>query len=148
MFKMKLKVLIPLDGSERSLHSINWLKKFLTQEEAVVTLLNIVEMASYVPQISPLGESLVFDLGELYQISKKRSFDTLDEGEKLLEGYEVEKLSLEGQSGDVILETAKNGGFDMVIMTKSSVMGLSRMIGSVTTKVVRDSEVAVVVVPE
>jgi nucleotide-binding universal stress UspA family protein len=145
---MKLKVLVPLDGSERSLHSIDWLKNFLTKEEAEVTLLNVVELASYVPQISSLEESVIYDFGELYQISKKRSSDALEDGRKLLEGYSVEKLSLEGQSGDVILETAKDGGFDMIIMTKSSVMGLSRMIGSVTTKVVRDSEVAVVVVPE
>jgi len=145
---MKLKVLVPLDGSERSLHSIDWLKNFLTKEEAEVTLLNVVELASYVPQISSLEESVIYDFGELYQISKKRSSDALEDGKKLLEGYSVEKLSLEGQSGDVILETAKDGGFDMIIMTKSSVMGLSRMIGSVTTKVVRDSEVAVVVVPE
>lgn len=145
---MKLKVLVPLDGSERSLHSIDWLKNFLTKEEAEVTLLNVVELASYVPQISSLEESVIYDFGELYQISKKRSSEALEDGKKLLEGYSVEKLSLEGQSGDVILETAKDGGFDMIIMTKSSVMGLSRMIGSVTTKVVRDSEVAVVVVPE
>ena len=37
----------------------------------------------------------------------------------------------------------------MIIMTKSSEKGgISRIIGSVTHKVVRDSEVAVVVIPE
>lgn len=145
---IKLKVLVPLDGSEKSLHSLNWLKKFFTKDEAEVTLLNVIELSAYVPQMSSLGESPLYDFSDLYEISKKRSAETLEEGEKRLEGYRVTKLSLEGQSGDMILDTAKEGGFDMIIMTKSSVMGLSRLIGSVTSKVVRDSEVAVVVIPE
>jgi nucleotide-binding universal stress UspA family protein len=33
-------------------------------------------------------------------------------------------------------------------MTKSSVKGIARIIGSVTTKVVRNSEIPVIVVPE
>jgi len=145
---IKLKVLVPLDGSEKSLHSLNWLKKFFTKEEAEVTLLNVIELSTYIPQMSSLGENPLYDFSELYEISKKRSNETLEEGEKQLEGYQVAKLSLEGQSSGRILDTAKEGGFDMIIMTKSSVMGLSRLIGSVTSKVVRDSEVAVVVVPE
>jgi nucleotide-binding universal stress UspA family protein len=36
----------------------------------------------------------------------------------------------------------------LIIMTKSSVKGISRIIGSVTSQVVRDSEVSVVIVPE
>lgn len=145
---IKLKVLVPLDGSEKSLHSLNWLKKFFTKDEAEVTLLNVIELSAYVPQMSSLGESPLYDFSDLYEISKKRSMEALEEGEKRLEGYCVARLSLEGQSGDMILDTAKEGGFDMIIMTKSSVMGLSRLIGSVTSKVVRDSEVAVVVIPE
>jgi nucleotide-binding universal stress UspA family protein len=145
---IKLKVLVPLDGSEKSLHSLNWLKKFFTKDEAEVTLLNVIEPSSYISQLSSLGESPFLDFRELFESSKKRSIEALEEGEKQLEGYNVTKLSLEGQSGDVILDTAKAGGFDMIIMTKSSVMGLLRLIGSVTSKVVRDSEVAVVVIPE
>lgn len=145
---IKSKVLVPLDGSEKSMHSLTWLKKFFTKEEAEVTLLNVIELSAYIPQMSSLGESPLYDFSELYEISKKRSTETLEEGEKQLEGYKVAKLSLEGQSGGIILDTAKDGGFDMIIMTKSSVMGLSRLLGSVTSKVVRDSEVAVVVIPE
>ncbi|HZW49149.1 MAG TPA: universal stress protein [Bacillota bacterium] len=145
---VKLKILVPLDGSEKSMHSLNWLKKFFGKEEAEITLINVIELSSYIPQLSSFGEGPLFDFSELYEISKKRSNETLDEAEKQLEGYRVTKLSTEGQSGSVILGTAKDGGFDMIVMTKSSVMGLSRLIGSVTSKVVRDSEVAVVVIPE
>jgi len=48
----------------------------------------------------------------------------------------------------MILKEAKDGMYDLLIMTKSSVKGVSRIIGSTTSKVVRNSEVAVIVVPE
>ncbi|MCE5196445.1 MAG: universal stress protein [Negativicutes bacterium] len=145
---MQLKILVPLDGSEKSTHSLLWLKKFFSKDEAEITLLNVIELSAYIPQMSSFGESPLYDFSEMYEISKKRSTETLEEGEKMLDGYRVTKLSLEGQSGSVILDTAKEGGFDLIVMTKSSVMGLSRLIGSVTSKIVRDSEVAVVVIPE
>jgi nucleotide-binding universal stress UspA family protein len=74
--------------------------------------------------------------------------EALNEAEKQLEGYTVNKLSILGSSADVILNEAKQGAFDMIVMAKSNARGLKRLIGSVTSKVVRDSEVAVIVVPQ
>lgn len=64
------------------------------------------------------------------------------------EGYTVTTESAAGHVADSILKEAKEGSYDLIVMTKSSVKGISRLIGSVTSKVVRDSEVAVVVIPE
>ena len=60
----------------------------------------------------------------------------------------MNKLIAMGFSSDVIVKEAKDGNYDMIVMTKSSVKGISRVIGSVTNKVIHHSEVAVVVVPE
>lgn len=144
----KLKILVPLDGSERSMHSIDWLKRFFGISQASVTLLNVIEITSlgmldeyFMPGAAPQE-------GLPYGTFSKRSGMILDEAGKLLEGYEVEKVSTSGLSADVILRMAKEGGFDMIVMTKSSTKGITRFMGSVTTKVVRDSEVAVAVVPD
>ena len=40
----KMKVLIPLDGSEKSMHSIDWLKKFFSHEDVEVTLMVVTEV--------------------------------------------------------------------------------------------------------
>jgi len=136
----KLKVIVPLDGSEKSMHSLDWLKKFYSSEAVEVTLLNVMEVY-YTPEIPPIEDFS-------HETARKRSIETLNEAEKQLEGYKVYKLSVPGSSADVILYEAKEGAFDLIIMTKSSVKGLTRLIGSVTSKVVRDSEVAVVVVPQ
>lgn len=136
----KLKVLVPLDGSEKSMHSLDWLKKFYSNEAVEVTLLNVMEVY-YTPEMPPIEDFS-------HETARKWSSETLDKAEKQLEGYTVGKLSVPGSSADVILGHAKEGAFDLIIMTKSSVKGLTRLIGSVTSKVVRDSEVAVVVVPQ
>lgn len=135
----KLKVLVPLDGSEKSMHSLDWLKKFYSSEAVEVTLLNVMEV-HYTPEMPNIEDFS-------HETARKWSSETLDEAEKLLEGYTVAKLSVPGSSADVILDQSKKGAFDLIVMTKSSVKGFTRLIGSVTAKVVRDSEVAVVVVP-
>ncbi len=40
----KKKVLVPLDGTDRSMHSIDWLKKLFEKEEIKVTLMNVAEI--------------------------------------------------------------------------------------------------------
>jgi nucleotide-binding universal stress UspA family protein len=134
----KLKILVPLDNTEKSMHSLNWLKKFFSGEEVDVTLLNVVEV---------FYKEEMFSLGELETV-KEISKQVLDAAEKELGGYKVTKLGIPGYGPDVILKEASEGKYDMIVMTKSSVKGISRIIGSVTNKVVRNSEVAVVVVPE
>jgi nucleotide-binding universal stress UspA family protein len=132
-----LKVLVPLDGSEKSMHSLDWLKKIFTGEEVEITLMNVIERV-YTGEVVPLNIEYTSD----------SSGRILDEAERKLEGYKVNRLSPWGYSSDAILREAREGNYDMIVMTKSSVKGISRVIGSVTNKVVRNSEVAVVVIPE
>lgn len=134
----KLKVMIPLDGTEKSMHSILWLKKFFGSEDVDVTLIHVVEAL--------FPGQLEYDYSP--ENAEDISMKVLDEAASELKGYQLEKVSKHGSAPDVILEESKAGAFDLIVMTKSSVKGIARIIGSVTTKVVRDSEVAVVIVPE
>jgi len=134
-----LKVLVPLDGSEKSMHSLNWLKKFYVKENLEITLVNVVELF--------YNKELFVAEGE-FQFVEDQSKQILDTAENELEGYTVKKLSIWGSPADEILKEAKAGNYDMIVMTKSSVKGISRIIGSLTAKIVRNSEVAVIVVPE
>jgi nucleotide-binding universal stress UspA family protein len=71
----------------------------------------------------------------------------LKNASKVLDGYGVNEIIIHGAVADTILKVAVDDSYDLIIMTKSSVKGFSRIFGSVTTKVVRDSEVAVIVIP-
>jgi nucleotide-binding universal stress UspA family protein len=146
MDKSKLKVLVPLDSTDKSRDSIKWLKKFFSSEEVEITLINVIERY-YTKNMSLAGSMSSLEAGS-FENAEYEGNKALDEAEKELDGYMVSKLSNWGHTSEEILKEAKNGNYDMIVMTKSSVKGISRIIGSVTAKVVRNSEVAVVVIPE
>lgn len=137
----KIKVLIPLDGSEKSMHSLDWIKKYFGKDSLEVTLLNVVKVV-YTSEVEAVAVQSEFEIAE------KNGQRILDAGESRLEGYEIIKTLRHGSISDSILKESVDGCYDMIVMTKSSVKGLSRIIGSVANKIVRDSQVAVIVVPE
>lgn len=134
----KIKVLIPLDGSEKSMHSIAWLKKYFKKEDAEVTLLSVI--------VTFLSSEVSAEHN--IKAEEKESTELLDKAAKDLEGYDVEKKFIYGFAPDAIIDTAKEGGYDMIVMTRSTITGFARIIGSVTNKVVRNTEVPVVIIPE
>lgn len=135
------KILVPLDGSEKSMDSIDWVTKYYKKEDVDVTLLYVAQVI-YTSELEMI--SVVSELDVANSMGKR----LLDEAAGKLSGYRVNKLVLHGAIADSILREATDGNYDLIIMTKSSVKGLSRIFGSIVTKVVRDAEVAVVVVPD
>ncbi|MBU3181771.1 universal stress protein [Clostridium psychrophilum] len=137
----KIKVLVPLDGTERSMHSLNWLKKFLSKDDVSITIMNVMEIVLTSDMMVPMPIPNEFD----YLSEASELF--LDTAIKELEGYEVEKFSILGYAGDEILKKAEKGSYDIIVMTKCSKKGLYRILGSVTSKVVRNAKVPVTVIP-
>ena len=54
----KLKILVPLDGTERSMHSIDWLKEFFSKETICITLMNVVETVLTNKMLVPTPNSI------------------------------------------------------------------------------------------
>ncbi|MBU3182847.1 universal stress protein [Clostridium psychrophilum] len=134
----KIKALVPLDGTERSMHSLNWLKDFLNKDAISITLMNVMEIVITNDMVVPTE----FD----YLVEESKVF--LDKAQKELEGYEVENFITFGYSGEQILKKAKKDSYDIIIMTKSNKKGLYKMVGSVTSKVVRNASIPVIVIPK
>ncbi|HEY8889224.1 MAG TPA: universal stress protein [Clostridium sp.] len=139
----KLKILVPLDGTERSLHSINWLKDFFNKDDISITLMNVVETILTNKMIVSTPDSNPYEFDYLAEESKL----VLNTAIKELEGYDVEKYSIMGYAADEILKKAEKDSHDIIIMTKCNKKGLYRIIGSVTSKVVRNAKVSVIVIP-
>ncbi|MBU3160311.1 universal stress protein [Clostridium frigoris] len=140
----KLKILVPLDGTERSMHSINWLKDFFSKDSISITLMNVVETVLTNKMIVTTPNSTPNEFGYLAEESRA----VLDKAIMKLEGYEIEKFSILGYAADEILKKAEKDSHDIIIMTKCSKKGLYRIIGSVTSKVVRNAKVSVIVIPD
>lgn len=130
------KILIPVDGSKRSLDAINMVKSLFSGNELDVHLLHVVEM-NYIIQEDVQKELL------------KVSDNILDKAAELLTDYNVSKVSLMGTPYKDIVEYAEKENLDMIIMTRMGLSGLQRyLVGSVTSKVISNTSVPVLIVPE
>ena len=130
------KILIPLDGTERSMHSIDLVKNLYKKDEIEITLLYIKEDVKNMI----MEEDLI--------AAEKDMQKMVAPAVKELAGY---KLNCEFgliDPGTEIVKRAVMNSIDIIIMTKSTKKGLTRMIGSVTSYVVRNAPCIVMIVPE
>ncbi len=130
------KVLVPVDGSERSLEAIEMVKSLFVNHPIEIHLLNVVEV-NYIVQESIQKELIV------------QSNEVLDHAGELLENYTVVKSSIVGTPYKDIIEYASKEKVDLIVMTRMGLSGFQRyLIGSVTSKVVAHSPIPVIVIPE
>ena len=118
------RVLLPIDGSDRSRRTIRMLKTLYRPGEVKVILATVVAREERIES----------------DYIRKRWKDSSDEifGAVLpqLEGWDVETVLLEGSPGAEIVRYADEGDIDQIIMTRSS-RGPLRKLGSVAAYIVR-----------
>lgn len=133
---MKKKILIPLDGTERSMHSIDLVKNLYRQDEVEIILLYVKEDVNNV--------IMEYDLAAAEKDMQRLTAPAVKE----LEGFEVTCEFGLIDAGSEIIKRAKMNKIDIIVMTKSTKKGLTRMIGSVTSYVVKNAPCIVMIVPE
>lgn len=133
---MKKKILIPLDGTERSMHSIDLVKHLYRQDEVEIILLYVKEDVNNV--------IMEYDLAAAEKDMQRLTAPAVKE----LEGFEVTCEFGLIDAGSEIIKRAKMNKIDIIVMTKSTKKGLTRMIGSVTSYVVKNAPCIVMIVPE
>jgi len=134
----KKKVLVPIDGTERSMHSLEFIKDIFDKDEVIIEIMNVKELV-FVDGIS---------LAEEIKNSEALGRRILDKAVDIMGDYEVKVHFTFGFAGDEIIRKAKEENFDYIVMTKSTKKGLTRMIGSVTASVVKQANCIVMIVPE
>ncbi len=118
------KFLLPIDGSPRSLRTIDMLKRTYRPDEAEITLV-MVEFKDERVEMSKIFEKYTEDAQR-----------KLDELAASLEGYTVSTKMLFGNPGPEIVRYAQKEGFDLIMMTRSS-RGPITKLGSVATYIVK-----------
>lgn len=115
-----LKLLLPIDGSPRSLRSVETVTRIVPPDKASITILAVAPGLE-----SARIETEVMGALELYA--------------SLLEGYDVKTVFLRGIPGPVIVQYAKEEGFDAIVMTRSS-QGPKNKMGSVSSHVAKHAD--------
>lgn len=137
-----MKILIPLDGSELAESTFPWVRLLAQKEELQVTLLR-----AYFPAL-PIHVMPELTLPPMESVSGE-SVEALGHYlESAADKLGLEQVTTEcvvGDAAEVILAQAES--HDLIVMGSHGRGGLGRwLLGSVTTKVVRGSEVPTLVV--
>lgn len=130
------RILVPIDGSERSLHSLDWVISILGPHEASIHVITIMDKQDEVRYAEQHGKR------------KPIPEDILAPAKAKLREYDYHTEVRYGTPGKEILKYAEQAQIDQIIMTKSTKKDWTRIIGSVTTYVVQHAKHIVTIVPE
>ncbi len=147
------KILVPLDGSEHSVRALENAVQIAKKFGGKITLIHVYSVALPV-SVSPItmaetGTLAPEIVSKLVEASRGAGANILADGKKRVkaEGVQVETLLREGHIVEEILNTAKEGEFDLIVI---GARGLSRIeeifLGSVSHGVTRHAPCPVLVV--
>lgn len=121
------KLLLPIDGSPRSLRAIQVVKQSYSPEETEVTLLTV------------LPDQMHIDGQFTRDRMARKAEQELATFAQLLLGWTVKTALLWGSPGPEIVHFAREGKFDVLVMTRST-RGPFQKLGSVATYLVRNAQ--------
>ncbi len=135
------RILVPIDGSESAEKALSFALERAERHEASVEILTVVPslitdpewMKEYTENIKELGEEM---LSEAFRKAKESKPEIV-----------VSKRLEEGVTVQIILEIAKKGNHDIIIIGSRG-LGLVKgfLLGSVSSKVVDQAEIPVLIV--
>lgn len=137
-------ILVPVDFSKPSENALRVAAKLAKKNDTKIHTLHVVELAESLfgsGQFNVDNEEIIFFM----DLAKRKFKEFLDKD--FLEGIETDDIVEVGSTTFAIEEVVKRNDIDLIVMGSSGVSGLEEvMIGSNTEKVVRNSEVPVLVV--
>jgi universal stress protein A len=139
------RILVPVDFSPHSERAIRYAARLAAQVGASVELLHVVEEFSYgtfsevyVPNMPDMMQEMINETSAKLESLKSDMF---------LHGADVGIAVFVGRPAAAIVDYAKTGGFDLIVMGTHGRTGLSHMfMGSVAERVVRTAPCAVLTV--
>ena len=120
-------VLLPIDGSARSLRTIEMVKQICPPQQVSVTMVTVVPDQMHID-----GQ---FERERIW----RRAEEELNTFAALLDGWKVDIVLLRGNPGPELVQFAREKGYDTLIMTRSS-RGPLQKLGSVATHIVRNAQ--------
>ena len=137
------KILIAVDSSEYSMKAAKKGLELAHQLGAKAALLFVIDKSQ---SLGNVDAGITHE--EALIILKKEAEQTLDELAQMYNGNEIMKFMPEGNPDEDIIETAKDWNADLLVMGTHGRTGLKHLLmGSVAERVMRHSEIPVMIVP-
>lgn len=130
------RILVPVDGSPRSLIALEQLKTTFSPKAFEVVLVMVRENTGY-----------ALSLGEEAEIREELD-KKLNSIARTIDKYSVITRSAVGRAGARVVEAAKEFGAEMIVMTKSTKPGAGSTIGLTASYIIRHAQCDVMIVKE
>jgi nucleotide-binding universal stress UspA family protein len=145
------QILVPIDGSEHADKALNYALDLADKYEASIEILTVVItplVPGYIPLIPQPGSAwLVTYSKELMINSEKMLSDTLEKAKKKKPNLQISTKLVEGRPANKIVETAKEGNFDLIVLGSRGLSGITGfLLGSVSNRVSNDAACPVLIV--
>jgi nucleotide-binding universal stress UspA family protein len=158
------KILVPLDGSEHSMHALKNAVQIAKNFDATITLINVYSLtppvitapitvagspAVMTGSMAPAGSIPSEVLSKLSEAHRGAGANILADGKERAhaEGVQVETLLREGHTVEEILKTANEGKYDLIVVGARGLSTIKEiLLGSVSHGVVMHANCPVLVV--
>lgn len=138
------KILVPTDFSEHAEYALRVAAQIAKKVNAEIFLLHMLELPS---QMSDMATKGAEGPEIIFAIKKVREQFELAKEKPYLEGIPITEAVQFAKAFEGIIESSKKNGIDLIVMGSHGVSGFEEMfVGSNTEKVVRTSEIPVLVV--
>jgi nucleotide-binding universal stress UspA family protein len=137
-------ILLPLDGSEKSVHALDYAIYLAKQTSAEIHAVNCYELLDTTLEVSGVFAK------EVIKSVENHAADVLEKAAQLMEteGVKFTTKAILGSPGKVLTNLVKSKEFDIIIMGSHGHSDISGMfLGSVTHKVLNTIYCPVMVVP-
>ncbi len=120
-------VLLPIDGSVRSLRTIDMVKQICDPRQVTVTMVMV------------LPDQMHIDGQFERERIRRKAEQEMETFAALREGWTVDTVRRRGNPGPEVVQFAREKGYDTLVMTRSS-RGPLQKLGSVATYIVRNAQ--------
>lgn len=156
------RILVPVDGSNASVSAVKKAIEIGKTYNSVIKLISVVKSTEKRRKErnenlwNAVDGSIIADIAESAELEKKLESKYTENAEMLLSqiaaklnftGTRLEREVLIGEPYEKIIETAANGGFDLIVMGNRGFSKFKRFfVGSVTQKVISEAPCPVLVI--
>lgn len=134
----KRRVLIPIDGSEKSLISLQYLKDLYDPNKVEVVLLHVREI------VFMDGMAVTEEIKEAEEIGSR----VLNEAADIIKEFDSTSELSFGYAADEILAYVEDKNIDLILMAKNTKKKFAAIVGSVTAQVAKKTKCILVIIPE
>lgn len=143
------KILVAIDGSEHAEKALDFALDLAEKYSAQVTILNVFQMPVSIyfgePPTYPAALNNLYD--ELKSFHEKMLSKALERARELKPSLKISASLREGRPADQIIEAAKEGGFDLIVVGHRGLGKVKEFfLGSVSDRVADGAQCPVLIV--